>query len=129
MKNIFLLIGILVVFGLIMMIMNSETTPQQNVTHDKKEDRVRCPPVYIDARTKPTNYDIRMYEESKRVVNKGFVNELMFKPKEKASNFHFESGITENNVSLNIGDDEVVDTSLPIGNIHVNYLLNKSSKL
>lgn len=129
MKNIFILIGLLVAFGLIVMVVNSEKNSPQNVTYNKKEDRVRCPPVYIDARTKSTNYDIRMYEESKHIGNKGFVNELMFKPKENSSNFHFVSGITKNNVPLNIGDDEVVDTSLPVANVHIDYLLNKSSKL
>ena len=130
MKDILLLLGILLVLGFISFLVFSPKTSKDNdVNIIENKHRVRCPPKVLDARKPPLDYDIKLYEESNRIKNKGFENELIYKPEQSFDNVHFVSGITQNDVPLNMNDDETTDTLLPIANINVCYLLNNSTKL
>jgi hypothetical protein len=130
MKDVLLLLGILLVFGIISFIVfYPKTSKDDDVNVIEIKDKVRCPPKVLDARKPPLDYDIKLYEESNHIKNKGFENELIYKPEQSFDNVHFVSGITKNDVPLNMDDDETIDSSLPIANINVCYLLNNSTKL
>ena len=134
MKDLLILFGLLIAFVLISFIIvyQNQSTENNSIVNNsasQKHEKVRCLPKYLDARNKPKDYDIRLYEETKKINNKGFVNELIYKPEQTTNEVHFVSGFTKNDVPLNMHDDEIIDTSLPIANINVNYLLQNSTKL
>jgi hypothetical protein len=82
--------------------------------------KVRCP---------PGDPLIKTYEDTKKITNKGFVNELMYKQESLENNVVFENKLIENNVPLNDNSCKL-SNDLPIVNIHVSYLLhNNTSKL
>ena len=69
-------------------------------------------------------------DETKEKPQVGFVNELIYKPKNSMSEFSFETGVINNPISLNEFIDCEESTNLPLGNINVNYLVkNNLSKL
>jgi hypothetical protein len=67
-----------------------------------------------------------MIYENGYVKNKGFVNETIYKPKMDDSQLLFETKLIENSVPLN-DNACILSSDLPLGNIHVNYLINKNT--
>lgn len=102
---------------------------------NKNKDRVRCPPKY--PKQKPTRIvlnenkktaNISIYQEDSIVKNKGFINELMYKPVDNNIDYKFQNNeITNPSIPLN----DLCDTkNLPIANVNINFLLkNKDAKL
>ena len=79
----------------------------------KQEQKIRCVPSEI------------LYDNG-YVKNKGFVDETMYKPDVDTSQLKFETKLIKNHIPMN--DDRcTLSSDLPIGNIHVNYLINKNS--
>lgn len=79
-------------------------------------NKVRCPPK-----------ELLLYDDSMGYVkNKGFLNEIIYKPEFDYSQLQFASGITKNTMPLN-DNSCAYSKDLPIGNIHVSYLINKKS--
>ena len=73
------------------------------------------------------NSNAYLYKDGNYIHNKGFVNELMYKPNTRVDdNFIFENKLINNNMPLNSPKCEF-STDLPIANINVNYMLNRDS--
>jgi hypothetical protein len=68
---------------------------------------------------------VHLYQEDEDVQNKGFVNELIFKP-ESNSALPYAPIIIEKQMPLNT-QVCVLSTDLPIANINVNYFLDKNT--
>jgi hypothetical protein len=67
-----------------------------------------------------------MIYENGYVKNKGFVNETIYKPTMDSSQLEFDTKLIENTIPLN-DNSCVLSSDLPLGNIHINYLINKST--
>lgn len=103
----------------------------------RNNDRVRCPPKNsqkqkADSRKVKRLVDISvpdknisLYDDKQFINNKGFVNELMYKPEIKSSYINDETIMIPNNIPLN--EKHKDESDLPIANINVEYLLNKST--
>lgn len=86
-------------------------------------------PTQIKVRCPPGDPLIKTYEDTNKIPNKGFVNELMYKQDSPVNDVVFENKLIQNNVPLN-DNSCVLSNDLPIVNIHVSYLLhNNTSKL
>lgn len=85
-------------------------------------NRVRCPPETVDET--PKCQDIQLYDERDIIKNKGFLNDMIYKPKQDMSELKFENQLIENRMPLNhpMCHDEL-STDLPLSNVNVNYLL------
>jgi hypothetical protein len=68
---------------------------------------------------------VQLYDEDQYVYNKGFVNELMYKP-ETNGTVPYAPAMIQNNMPLNPGVC-TFSTDLPIANINVNYFLDKNT--
>ena len=102
-------------------------------------DRVRCPPKNLQKQNNKNDSkkvkrlvdisvpdkNITLYDDKQFIDNKGFVNELMYKPEIKSTYIHDETIMIPNNIPLNETCKEEGD--LPIANINVEYLLKKST--
>jgi hypothetical protein len=93
------------------------------VPHDVKhniqniQNKVRCPP---DTRCQYIPV----------IKNKGYVNDMMYKPDHDMSELRFENKLIENNEPLNDSICKTNSVDLPLSNINVNYLLKyNTSKL
>lgn len=74
--------------------------------------------------------DIYLYEEDINYINnKGFINEIIYKPSLNTESLIFEDNKIISDIDLN--DNSYAESQdLPIGNINVEYLLkNNTSKL
>lgn len=102
---------------------------------DREKDRVRCLPkelvnkaakkIYIESK-KPSE-TISLYEDNVMINNKGFVNELIYKPSMESPKY--ETMLIQNDKDLNDRSSQL-SSDLPIGNVNVNYLLkNNTSKI
>lgn len=95
----------------------------------REKDRVRCPPKrpseVLLKENVPPSQNISIYEDDTKIANKGFVNELIYKPANNKSYVDYgKNQITTPSIPLN----DVCETqNLPIGNIHVSFLLDKSN--
>lgn len=136
------LFGIIVVMAIIYYITSSyslQSSMIQNDVNQRTNDRVRCPPQISNKNTnknKPSkivldnqkpSYNISFYEDEMRIKNKGFVNELMYRPAaaKNDNNRGDGGGLTVPSIPLN----DVCDTqNVPIANIHVSYLIDKTKK-
>ena len=133
-----ILFGLIVVFAITFYIMssyslyNSCSENDRPVRHEK--DRVRCPPKMPNTQNRPTkivlsenkqSQNISVYEDNTKINNKGFVNELIYRPPNNQSYVDYgKNNITTPSIPLN----DVCDTkNLPIGNIHVSFLLDKTN--
>ena len=133
------LLGIIVVMAIIFYIFSSYSlynTTVNDLQHERHKDRVRCPPK-MHMNTKKTknskivlsnekpSHNISMYQDDMNIKNKGFVNELMYRPVGNKSSVDYGNNqITIPSIPLN----DVCDTqNLPIGNIHVSFLMDKSN--
>lgn len=133
------LLGIIVVMAIIFYIFSSYSlynTTVNDLEHERHKDRVRCPPK-MPKNTKKTknskivlsdekpSHNISMYQDDMNIKNKGFVNELMYRPVGNKSYVDYGNNkITVPSIPLN----DVCDTqNLPIGNIHVSFLMDKSN--
>lgn len=110
MKNLFLvLIGtfFILVIAYFLYFDDTQEVPVKN------EIRVRCPPKHNTI--------------VPEINNKGYVNELMYKPTENSVSF--QNVLLPSEPSIPLNDDGFnVSKDLPIGNINVEYLLhNKTS--
>jgi hypothetical protein len=86
----------------------------------KVTNTIRCLPDDL-------NSNANLYKNGNYIHNKGFVNELMYKPNTRVGdNFVFENKLIDNNMPLNSPKCEF-STDLPIANINVNYMLNRDS--
>lgn len=102
----------------------------------KEQHVVRCPrkvisskPTKITLANNKKTHNISIYHDNSIINNKGFVNELMYKPPDRSTDYEFGfNEITSPSIPLNdICEDT---TNLPIGNINVKFLLeNKEAKL
>ena len=72
--------------------------------------------------------NISLYDDKTTINNKGFINELMYKPNMNLSELNFENSLIKNNISLN-SNTCVQEGDLPVGNINVEYLLTKNTTL
>lgn len=96
----------------------SDDTDKPNTP--KVKNTIRCLPDSLNA-------NVNLYEDGNYIHNKGFVNELMYKPNtEVDNNFVFENKLIDNNVPLNSPKCEF-STDLPIANINVNYMLHRNN--
>jgi len=94
---------------------NNDVIPDKNY-NIHKEDKIRCPPASLN-----------LYKDGRYIQNKGFVNELMYRPNNETNDeFVFETTLIKNDVPLNNPKCEF-STDLPIANINVNYMLKKDS--
>jgi hypothetical protein len=86
----------------------------------KVKNTIRCLPDSLNA-------NVNLYEDGNYIHNKGFVNELMYKPNNAVdNNYVFENKLLVNNIPLNSPKCEF-STDLPIANINVNYMLHKDN--
>lgn len=109
MKDIFLvLIGTFFIFIIVyFLFFDTQEVPVKN------EIRIRCPPKH--------------YTAVPEINNKGYVNELMYKPTENSVVFQNVLLQSEPSIPLN-GNGCKVSKDLPIANINVEYLIhNKTS--
>lgn len=130
-----ILFGIIVVLAIAFYIMSSYSLYNSCLENDRprEKDRVRCPPKIPSAKNRPSevvlkgnkpSQNISVYEDNTKIANKGFVNELMYRPANNKSYVDYgKNHITTPSIPLN----DVCDTqNLPIGNIHVSFLLDKT---
>lgn len=139
MKTYAILFGILII-GITFFMISSYSLYDKCIDCEpiyKQHNRVRCPP-HKAISSKPTKitlannkktHNISIYEDSSVINNKGFVNELMYKPTDHSTDYEF--GFNEiTNPSIPLNDVCEDTTNLPIRNINVNFLLeNKEAKL
>lgn len=116
-------------FGLILLAlffflkMYSQALPQRTnrCHHSVYTDHVKT------AKQEPSKdieeHDINMHDETKRVMNKGFVNELMYKPSEKNEGIEYQSKLVEDEYKTMSLHHKRTSKDLPIANIDVRYLL------
>lgn len=108
-----------------------------NSDNNNRDDRVRCPPKNLIDHSKPIkkisiekkkpSETIALYDDNDKINNKGFVNELIYKPSMKSPKY--DTMLIENKMRLN-DDSCKLSSDLPLGNINVNYMLqNNTSKI
>lgn len=136
------LLGIIVVMAIIFYIFSSYSlynTTVNDLQHERHKDRVRCPPkmpINTNKHPKPKSskivlndqkpsLKISMYEDDMNINNKGFLNELIYRPPVGKTLVDYgENQITVPSIPLN----DVCDTqNLPIGNIHISFLMDKTN--
>ena len=131
--NLFIIIlGIVIIIGLILFYNNeSPYIQQKHKTRDilsTRHNRVRCPPEI--QKPKKKCQDMQLYEDNNIIRQRGFVNEMIYKPEHDISDLKFENKLIENNEVLNVPQCQKVSSDLPIANINVHYLMNhQTSKL
>jgi len=133
------LLGIIVVMAIIFYIFSSYSlynTTVNDLQHERHKDRVRCPPKMhmntkkfqnskIVLNDEKPSHNISMYHDDMNIKNKGFVNELMYRPVDNKSSVDYGNNqITVPSIPLN---DVCDNQNLPIGNIHVSFLMDKSN--
>lgn len=133
------LLGIIVVMAIIFYIFSSYSlynTTVNDLQHERHKDRVRCPPKMhmntkkfknskIVLNDEKPSHNISMYQDDMNIKNKGFVNELMYRPVDNKSSVDYGNNqITVPSIPLN---DVCDNQNLPIGNIHVSFLMDKSN--
>lgn len=126
MNKLYIFFGFIIIFLILFLGITSYHKEPQNIIIKN-----RCPPTDIilpsnDVVKQEAN-NVNLYDESDYIDNKGFVNELMYKPK-------FHSNVKYNNMEIvPLKDTEYVSTKsidLPIANININYMLkNNTTKL
>lgn len=105
--------------------------------HNHSEDRVRCPPKHLIKKNKPIqeiriekknpSESIALYGDNDSINNKGFVNELIYRPIMESPKY--DTMLIENDMKLNDTSCKL-SSDLPLGNINVNYMLqNNTSKI
>lgn len=125
MNKLYIFFGFIIIFLILFFGTTSYHTEQNIVIKN------RCPPTDIilpsnDVVKQEANV-VNLYNESEYIDNKGFVNELMYKPK-------FHSSVEYDNIEIvPLKANENVSTKsidLPIANININYMLkNNTTKL
>ena len=90
------------------------------------QNRIRCMP---EMRSKDTCKDINLYNEHDVIRHKGFINEMIYKPKQNISELQFENMLIENTMPLNEPICQINSTELPISNVNVNYLLKNQTDM
>lgn len=117
----FVLFILVIIFG-IYFFQDTNTQPTQ-ITWQPKEVKKQI------LKEEPKASDkIALYSDGATIKNKGFHNELIYKPSIHSSELHFENSLVKNNYPLNTEDDE--DPELPIANINVAYMIkNETTKL
>lgn len=102
---------------------------------NSKRSTTRChPAVYIADHTdhvKPAvkkeknSEEMHIHDDTNRVANKGFVNELMYKPDAKNGNtIKYQSKLVEDEYKTVGLNHKKHSYDLPIANIDVNYLMD-----
>lgn len=129
MKNSWIIFGILIFIFSIFIIYSYDIYEDENNyrTHHKKQthrnDRVRCPPKIYKKVQNENKYSINLYDNNHRVNNKGFINELMYKPNMDNNKINYSNGISVPSIELN---DYTETCHEPLfGNVHYKWLLNK----
>lgn len=145
MNTYMILFGIIVFMTIAFYIISSYSLQKSFIDNDnnnnidirRMNDRVRCAPKLFTKdkqhskmsgggnKKKPQAMSI--YEENMNISNKGFVNELIYRPPVGySSNIDYGMNkITVPSIPLN----DICDTqNLPIANIHVNFLMDKSKE-
>ena len=85
-------------------------------------NRIRCLPE--TEMQKARCHDIGLYNDNQVVKQKGFLNELMYKPQYNMSELQFENKLINNKMSMSNSECEDNPTeNLPIANVNVHYLL------
>jgi len=107
-------------------------------THESREkDRVRCPPKHLINKNRPVekiyieskkpSETISLYDDNVMINNKGFENELIYKPSMESPKY--ETMLIQNDEILNDMSCRL-SSDLPIGNVNVHYMLkNNTSKI
>jgi len=90
-----------------------------------RHNRVRCVPEM--QKPKKKCQDMQLYEDNNNIKQKGFVNEMIYKPEQDISELKFENKLIENNMPLNVPECQETSTDLPIANINVHFLMNHQS--
>jgi hypothetical protein len=135
MESIYILIGAIVIIIFLYLIYESYDMscifdceePSHEPVLNSKIYKARCPPPQeTQVHAKPI-VPINTYDEKTNVKNKGFVNELMYRPNTEMYEYNFETNDYPNdrNVPLNPTCD--LSTDLPLPNVHISYLLQKNS--
>jgi len=139
MKTYAILFGIILISGITFFMISSYSLYDKCIDCDPMHNDhhvVRCPPkIYKPVSKKitlnrcPKTHNITIYDDNSNINNKGFVNELMYKPSDHKTDYQFNfNEITNPSIPLN-GICEN-DTNLPIRNVNINFLLkNKEAKL
>ena len=137
MNNILLLLLLLLIIVISFIFFFYQTENVNKIKTNKI--KIRCPPTEIkniievpSNICKKNNKDIEIYgEDICHIKNKGFVNELIYKP--NVSSIYIDDYFNENNNQDNISLNDpsyIISQNIPIGNINVNYLLKyNTSKL
>lgn len=134
--NIFNIITIFVILWIVAIIYFTYTHNTHS-DYNHREDRVRCPPKNLIKHNKPVqkiylekkqpSETITLYDDNDKVNNKGFVNELIYKPTMESP--RYDTMLIENTMQLNDSSCKL-SSDLPLGNINVNYMLkNNTSKI
>jgi hypothetical protein len=122
---VFIIASIIVVIIIVLAYQQTYIVEEPKSTCKRKPLFDTCSPIKRKVRCPPQ--EMLLYDENIGYVkNKGFLNEIIYKPDFDYSRLEFESGIMKNNVPLN-DESCVFSTDLPIGNIHVTYLLNNNT--
>jgi hypothetical protein len=139
MKTYAILFGIILISGITFFMISSYSVYDKcidcNPIH-KDHHVVRCPPKKYKPNPKkislnryPKTDNISIYDDNSNINNKGFVNELMFRPSDHEADYQlYFNEITTPSMPLN----EICEntTNLPIGNVNIHFLLkNKEAKL
>lgn len=128
MKTIYVLaIFLIVVFSFIIYDMYDVSCYFKESGCIDETSKPNSPKVKNTIRCLPDSLNVNLYEDGNYIHNKGFVNELMYKPStEVDNNFVFENKLLVNNMPLNSPKCEF-STDLPIANINVNYMLHRDN--
>jgi len=90
---------------------------------DRRNDRIRCPPKIFKQEQKTNDddnkYKINLFTENETIKNKGFINELMYKPSYDSTLPHTNE-LYVPNIPLN---DYHENENMQFANVHLNYLL------
>lgn len=134
MKNSWIIFGILIFIFSIFIIYSYDIYEDdgQYHTHNKpsiqsihRNDRVRCPPkIYKQVQTENKNkFSINLYNGDNKINNKGFINELMYKPKFDYNTISYSNGVSVPSIELNDYSEKCNEPLF--GNVHRCWLLNK----
>lgn len=105
-------------------ISNSSTVKRNNKPSSQHVNNIQSKPKCNDTK------DIYLYDEDiVNIRNKGFLNELIYKPSANTtqlSEIYINDKILSPEIPLN-DDSYTKSQDLPIGNINIQYLLNKNT--
>ncbi len=137
MESIYIFIGAVIIIIFLYLIYDSydmsclfdcDEKPVQSYNHVKTT--VRCPPLEIQSKHSKPIVPINTYDETSTVNNKGFVNELMYKPNTELNEYKFETNDYPDDSSVRsvpLNPTCELSTDLPLQNVHISYLLQKNT--